>query len=82
MNKAFDYLGRVTIPKEFRDRLGIAPEDKVRVTCSDGVITLEPVKGYCYMCGTSKGPLFETKKENVLCEACLEDVCNDTKRRR
>lgn len=74
MNKAFDYLGRVTIPKEFRDRLGIEPEDKVRVTCTEGIITLEPVKNYCKICGTKVGEIHEISSDFHICESCMNKV--------
>lgn len=84
MNKAFDYLGRVTIPKEFRDRLGISPEDKVRVTCANGKIILEPVKNFCALCGTSDSLIYTLyDKRNInLCDECLKVVQNYVANRR
>ena len=38
----FDDRGRVTIPKEVRDRLGIHPGDAVSVQVTDGEIRLRP----------------------------------------
>lgn len=37
-----DDRGRVTIPKEIRDRLGIRPGDEVTVEVVDGEIQLRP----------------------------------------
>ncbi len=35
--------GRVTIPKEIRDKLGLRPSDKIHFTVSDGEVKLEKV---------------------------------------
>ena len=36
--------GRITIPKEFRDALGLGANDRLSVTLEDGKLVLEPVR--------------------------------------
>lgn len=36
--------GQITIPKAFRDALGIDPEDLLRLTLAEGKLELAPVK--------------------------------------
>ena len=45
VTRKFDELGRVTIPKEIRENLCLAPGSIVDVRCEDGQIILTPVVG-------------------------------------
>ena len=36
--------GQITIPKEFRDALGLGPGDRLSVVLEDGKLVLEPVR--------------------------------------
>lgn len=43
---AMDKSGRVVIPKLFRDELQLGPGDSLEMECSDGKITLRPVRAF------------------------------------
>lgn len=36
--------GQITIPKEFRDALGLGADDRLSVTLEDGKLVIEPVR--------------------------------------
>jgi len=41
---SIDRAGRVVVPKDLRDRLGIEPEDEFEITADDGGLRLVPVR--------------------------------------
>ena len=43
MRVTIDRVGRIVIPKQFRDRIGITPNSELELTAEAGGLRLEPV---------------------------------------
>ena len=75
MLKKIDDLGRVVIPKEMRDDLGIKPGDKIYVELEKKTRTIcmrkELATCLCYGKGTE---LKEFAPGMALCKACVEKL--------
>jgi AbrB family looped-hinge helix DNA binding protein len=51
VERRLDPMGRIVIPAEIRDVLGLAGGDALDVSIRDGSIVLEPVGARCAYCG-------------------------------
>ena len=74
VKRKVDRLGRLVLPKSYRDALGLSENSKVCVSLNDGVISITPTDEKCAMCGN---------KENLhqvlrLCASCIEKVKSTT----
>lgn len=59
--------GRVTIPKEFRDELGLRPHDKIRFTVVDGEVLFEKVNmSQEEVAGSLKGHSYASTVEETI----------------
>ena len=65
-----DKLGRIVLPKKYRQKLGIQPDDKVIVRLDKGVITVSPSKRICALCGG------EVKAASIqrICDLCIQEI--------
>lgn len=69
--RAIDRMGRVVIPKEFRDQLKVENEkDSFEIFLRDGEIVLKKYEPTCMFCG-SLGPSAEFGGHTV-CKECIE----------
>ena len=68
INRKIDVLGRVVIPAEFRNSLGLVEGDEVSVSTDNGVIILTPTQKVCKLCGSH-----ENVKDGKICEKCITD---------
>lgn len=70
-----DVMGRVVIPKEFRDSLGIDPEDQVEIKATvSGEVILCPAEGIkCSGCAAKDVDL-KRFGNAYLCAECIEAV--------
>ncbi len=50
VERKIDALGRIVIPSEMRQTLGLAEGDAVDVEMKNGVIVLHPLQGTCPLC--------------------------------
>jgi|tagenome__1003787_1003787.scaffolds.fasta_scaffold20772711_3 transcriptional pleiotropic regulator of transition state genes len=50
IERKIDALGRIVIPSEIRQTLGLTEGDSVDVEMHNGVITLHPLRGSCPLC--------------------------------
>ena len=71
-----DSLGRVTIPKEFRDILGIKENDAVSLILSGKKISIEKYyEKVCAFCGNHTN--LQEIKGKMICSNCLKDIQNE-----
>ena len=72
MQRNLDGLGRISIPKEFRDELHIDLYDNLEVTIQGGKIVLSKIDSSCIFCGSSD----ELMKydEYAICQKCREQI--------
>ena len=69
-----DELGRIVIPKEMRNKMGIASSDPVEIFVEDDRIILTKYYPACLLCGSTDN-VTEIKGKK-LCAACLNDIKN------
>ncbi|MCL1952159.1 MAG: AbrB/MazE/SpoVT family DNA-binding domain-containing protein [Oscillospiraceae bacterium] len=67
--RQMDELGRIVLPREFRDALGWALETKVAIQLEGSKLTLCAEPGVCFLCGSAE-ELYEVK-DRYICKACI-----------
>ena len=55
LERRLDAMGRLVIPAEIRDALGLVPGDAVDVSVRDGAVVLAPIGERCPRCGQTRG---------------------------
>ena len=70
IEKIVDKLGRIVLPIEYRQQLGINTDDKVIVSLVDNKISISPIKRVCALCGAE---ILNTEGVRV-CEACTKII--------
>ena len=74
VRRKVDRLGRLVLPKSYREALGINENSRVVVSLDEGIITVTPVENRCVLCG-SKANLHNSIN---LCKCCIEAIKNTT----
>lgn len=70
--RRIDNLGRIVIPKEVRDVLGINANDPVEIFVENGYVLLKKYHIGCIICGDSeKNKLFKGQR---ICKSCVSDM--------
>jgi len=70
--KKIDNLGRVVVPKGYRQMLGLKPGDPLDFDVEGGAITISPHHDGCVFCG---GPNISTVfLRKSICRDCLERI--------
>lgn len=72
--RRIDELGRIVIPKELRNKLGINIKDPMEIYVDGHSITLRKVEDKCIFCGSTKN--LTNFKEKLVCEDCLDNLIN------
>lgn len=67
-----DELGRIVVPKEIRNKLGIANNDPVEIFVEDERIIMKKYFPVCHFCG-SEGDLRIFKSKNI-CLECIKEL--------
>ncbi|GGE08225.1 SpoVT/AbrB family regulatory protein [Marinithermofilum abyssi] len=67
-----DHLGRIVLPKELRDTMGIHPHDGVEIFVNNDTIVLQKYNPSCIFCDSSE-QLFYFKGK-IVCHDCLEET--------
>ncbi len=70
--RQIDHLGRIVIPKELRDNLGINEKDFLEIYVDGENIILGKHNYSCIFCGSEDNITFF--KEKQLCEQCLAEL--------
>ena len=77
MTRPIDSLGRVVIPMEIRENLGIETKDLLEISLQGDQIVLKKSVTTCVFCSSADELIdFEGKK---LCKKCLEKLVNACK---
>lgn len=69
-----DELGRIVIPKELRNTLGIATKDGMEIYVEEDKIILKKYSPACEFCSNA-GELTTFKNKNI-CSECLAELRN------
>lgn len=71
--RKIDNVGRIVIPKDIRNRLGITDQTPLNVDCnSKGQIIITKRDSVCAICGTTKK--LQPIKEKFICADCAEII--------
>lgn len=68
--RAMDELGRIVLPNELRQRLGIATLSKLSIYENNGEIVIKKAAPTCRICGAPMSP----DDDYVICASCIRDV--------
>lgn len=72
MVRRVDELGRIVLPKELRNNLGIEKKDPLEIFISGDSIVLKKYEPFCIFCGSSKN-LVSIDDKNV-CSECVHKL--------
>ena len=67
-----DELGRIVLPIELRNKLGIAEKDPIEIYVDGSSIILKKFEPNCVFCGNSKDLI--TYNEKLICRKCQEKL--------
>ena len=67
-----DELGRIVVPKEIRQRMGIANTDPVEIYVDGDKIILKKFSPACHFCGSTES-VIDYKGKNI-CSACVSEL--------
>lgn len=69
-----DELGRIVVPKEMRNKMGIANSDPVEIYVDGDKIILTKYNPCCHFCASEHDVVdFKGKK---ICNACINEIKN------
>ena len=69
-----DELGRIVVPKEIRQRFGIAKNDPVEIYVENDLIILRKYTPVCHFCGSTES--ISDYKDKCICRACIQEITN------
>ena len=69
-----DELGRIVIPMELRNKLGIQEKDPLEIFVDGSSIILKKYNRNCIFCGSSKDLLHYN--DNLICIKCKNKIAN------
>ena len=72
MVRKVDELGRVVLPKEIRNVLGIEPKTPLEIFIDGDKLVLKKYEPFCIFCGSSE-KLVSLEDKNV-CAECVEKL--------
>ena len=67
-----DELGRIVIPKEMRDKMGINCGDPIEIYVEADKIILEKYENCCSICGSLEE--LKSFKGRNFCKSCLNEI--------
>ena len=70
--RKIDELGRIVIPIELRNKLGISERDSVEIFVEGSNIILKKLEPNCIFCGNSKN--LSEYNGKLICTSCLEKI--------
>lgn len=74
--REIDALGRLVIPKELRDELGLLKGEPVEMIGTDGAVLIKKYSETCLICGkkSSNGEKMEIINGKRLCNDCIKKI--------
>ena len=72
--REIDKLGRVVIPIEFRNALGLESESPVEITAATDRIIIRKHRSRCVLCGSENA--LTTFHDQLVCEGCIKELQN------
>ena len=70
IERSVDKLGRIVLPKKYREKLGLKTDDKVIISLDDGELTVSPVKCICIMCNRT----LSIPNSIRICQTCINII--------
>lgn len=70
--RSIDKVGRLVLPIELRNILGINEKDPVEIFTEDNKIILKKYQPSCTFCGSTDGLI--TYKDKLVCAKCIEEL--------
>ncbi len=67
-----DELGRIVLPMELRNKLGIKEKDPIEIFTKGSSIILQKYERSCIFCGSSEKLV--TYSDKLVCNKCLEKL--------
>lgn len=67
-----DELGRIVIPMELRNKLGIQEKDPLEIFVDGSSIILKKYSPNCIFCGSSRNLL--SYNDNLICSKCKTNI--------
>ena len=77
ISRPIDELGRIVIPKEIRNALGIRPKDEIEIYIDGGKMIMQKAGLCCALCG-SEEELSEFS-EKYICTECINKIRGSVK---
>lgn len=65
-----DNLGRIVLPMDFRNTLGLESGSAVNISIEGGAIVLRPLETMCKVCGSHKN----VNKDLLVCASCIKKI--------
>lgn len=65
-----DKLGRIVLPMNYRKRLNLSEDSKVRISLEDNSIIITPCDTCCALCGNSS----RLHKDAPICLECIRKI--------
>ena len=72
ITRKIDDLGRIVIPIELREKLGIKKQDQLEIFISDNQIILMKEEKSCIFCESKK--MLSKVKDRHVCENCINEM--------
>ena len=69
-----DEWGRIVIPMELRNKLGISEKDPLEIYVSGSSIILKKFNSNCALCGSTKNLI--DFQDNLICSDCKQKIAN------
>ena len=74
VSRSVDDLGRIVIPKEIRDNLGIDYKDKIDIFTDNDLIILNTTKNQCAICNCNIKEKYIECKNKCICLNCYKNI--------
>ena len=72
VKKKIDKMGRICLPKEMREQLGMDLDSDVVITIRENTIVIRKISGTCVICGAS------THDDSMnICECCRARIVRE-----
>jgi transcriptional pleiotropic regulator of transition state genes len=71
--KNIDSMGRMVVPKEVREFLGVTPDDGVELICEGNVVVLRKFELGCMFCGKINNSLKDYSNGKKVCSGCIKE---------